>query len=142
MKRLWTTCYGRAKQLPENLVQVQTSRSAPQWWQAKMKAMVWEFAPIDKIFAMAKTKIGDWRLAYRNQIEALDGKGRLKEIIDELPEGAVLLCWEGDHCECHRKVLAEIITEKGYAEVSEFILPPSEHESKRRTPKRSRKVLV
>jgi hypothetical protein len=108
-----------------------------------MKDMVWEFAPIDKVFAMAKANIGDWRLSYRNQILSLEARGRLKQIVDSLPEGAVLLCWEGDHCECHRKVLAEVITELGYADVKEFEFPKSDTpEPPKRTPKRTRKVLI
>lgn len=125
MKKLLTTCYSRTRALPPNLYQVQTSRSAPHWWHPQYKRVEPDLAPTNIVFAMAKTKGGDWRKAYRKQLEKLHANGRLKEIIDATPDGAVLLCYESDHNDCHRKVLADFLNAKGLAEVSEFPFVPA-----------------
>ena len=123
MKKLMTTCYGRVRLLPPGALQVQTSRMAPSYWDAQFKAMVWEFAPAREILTAAK-RGEDWRTMYRWQMARLSESGRLHQLIKELPDGAVLLCYEADPCDCHRSILAEIINATLLAEVTEFPFTP------------------
>lgn len=69
---------------------------------------------------MAKRRTGDWRAAYRRQLERLYDSGHLQEIVNSMPENSVLMCYEADEGDCHRKVLGDYINEKGLAVVSEF----------------------
>jgi len=62
----------------------------------------------------------EWRQAYRGELETALANGTLQQALDRLPEGAILLCHEADHCDCHRKVLAEFLNANGLAAVREF----------------------
>lgn len=128
MKKLTTTCYGRTRQLPPTVVQVQTSRMAPPYWDAEHKAMVWEFAPTKEILAASK-RGEDWRTMYRWQLTQLASSGRLRELVEGLPDGAVLLCYEGDPKDCHRSILAEFINQTGLAIVTELPFVPKERKA-------------
>jgi hypothetical protein len=123
MKTLFTSCYGRAKWFPKGAMQVQTSVGAPPWWQPLRRTLIAEFAPKPWIFAMAKSGKGDWRAAYRQQLEKLHAEGKLAHLVKAIEEGAVLLCHEADHHDCHRKVLADYLNELGLAWVKELDRP-------------------
>lgn len=124
LKKLLTSCYSRSRHIPPDKTQVQTSRSVPNWWIAERKAMEWDLAPTREIFEMAKKQPGsDWRGAYRKHLQGLYDRGVLAEIVARLPEGSVLMCWEGDCKDCHRGVLAEFLNGVGLASVSEFPAP-------------------
>lgn len=127
MKTFQTTCYARVKHLPRDSVQVQTSTTAPPWWKPVRSRFEHELAPESIVFKLANEK-KDWRGAYRRQLERLFASGKLKQIVDRTPDQAVLLCYEADHCDCHRKVLAEFLVEKGLAKVSEFVAPMTKKE--------------
>jgi hypothetical protein len=123
VKTLYTSCYGRTRWFPPGAMQVQTSRSAPGWWQPRGRILIAEFVPKAVIFEMAKSGKGDWRAAYRKQLEDLHRQGRLAGILSRIPDGAVLLCHEADHRDCHRKVLADYLNELGLARVTELERP-------------------
>jgi uncharacterized protein (DUF488 family) len=74
---------------------------------------------------MAKSGKGDWRSAYRKQLEELHKEGKLAALVAQIEEGAVLLCHEADHLDCHRKVLADYLNELGLAWVKELERPGS-----------------
>jgi hypothetical protein len=117
VKKLWTSCYGRVKQLPRGSVLVQTSTTAPPWLgESGLRA---ELALAPESF-LKNPNAKDWRERYQRQLERLHKEGVLKKIVTALPEGAVLLCYEADHCDCHRKVLADFLVSIGLAEVKEF----------------------
>ena len=63
-------------------------------------------------------------LNYRRQLEKLVITGRMKFVLDSLPDGAALLCFEADHNDCHRSQLAKFLTENNLAVVKEFEVPP------------------
>jgi hypothetical protein len=117
MKQFLTSCYGRVKQLPKGSVLVQTSTSAPPWLGVSGMKLEAELAP--KSF-LTNPNAKDWREKYRAQLVKLHKAGTLKEIVDRLPDGAVLLCYEADHCECHRKLLADFLVEHKLAIVKEW----------------------
>jgi uncharacterized protein (DUF488 family) len=87
--------------------------------------LIAEFVPELAIFAMAKSGKGDWRAAYRKQLEDLHQARTLARIVARIPDGAVLLCHEANHCDCHRKVLADYLNELGLARVTELERPGS-----------------
>lgn len=117
MKHLITTCYGRVSKLPKGTKLVQTSNGAPDF----MSRMGSLFEP--DLTPEAFRNKTDFRVEYPKQLERLYRSGKLKKIVDRLPEGAALLCFEADHCDCHRKILADKLNEWGLAEVHEFTVP-------------------
>jgi len=119
-KRLWTSYYGAYKRLPPSHVQVRISRTAPRWWVPAM--MMWEprFAPNDAVWAVRN--VPEWEERYLAQLKALEISGELASIVKELPENAVLLCWESSPIGCHRTTLAQFITQRGLAVVMEYDL--------------------
>jgi hypothetical protein len=133
-KKLWTSYYGGAKQIPEDILQVQISRGAPGWWYAKRKAMCWELAPNDHVWDASKEDPLEWRRRYRMQLEGLLECGKLGDIIGGLEEGCVLLCWckESD---CHRKELAAFLNARQMAYVEEYpVSGPIYHSTRARKP--------
>lgn len=118
MKRFLTTCYGRVSKLPKGTKLVQTSNGAPDF----MSRMCALFEP--DLTPEAFRNKTDFRVEYPKQLERLYRSGKLQKIVDRLPDGAALLCFEADHCDCHRKILADFLNEKGLAEVHEFSVQP------------------
>lgn len=120
-KKFLTTCYSRISKLPTGTRLVQTSNGSPKWLAHVAMTMATDLCP-------AAFRIGlegeAYEKHYRKQLERLLASGKLKYILDTLPEGSAFLCYEADHNECHRKLLAEFIVEKGLAEVKEFSLGP------------------
>ena len=93
---------------------VAISRGVPVWFR---KRPVCE--PLRPSRAMLKLDEADFTAAYGAQLAALDPH----QVAAELGEGAVLLCWERSHLECHRMMVADWLRAAGYA-VEE--LPPFE----------------
>ena len=124
MKTLWTACFGRAKAIPPHLYQVRTSRGVPEWWKPAHRIDALPLAPTQAVMAAARAG-RNWQAMYRAQLEALYRSGVLERVIDQLPENAVLLCFEGDPRECHRSILAAYLVEKGLATVKEYETPPA-----------------
>lgn len=124
MKTLFTSCYGRSKNLPPDMTQVRTSRGVPDWWKPSKRLEIPGLAPAPTVMNAAKSGAGDWKTMYRRQIEALDAKGNLARLVEMIPDNSVLLCFEANHCDCHRKILAEYLTEKGMATVKEWVTEP------------------
>jgi len=119
MKKLWTSYYGRP--LPKGAVRVQISNSRPSWLDKLIEAK--ELAPVWMKLAWAgQVEVDDpaWRAHYRDQLKHLDEQGVLKAIVEALPDGAFLCCYEKDAETCHRSELARFLMERGYAEVAEW----------------------
>ena len=125
LKRLWTSYYARARDLPPDLVQVRISRSAPGWWKPARKDHVPDLAPNDYTWASPEGDDMEWRRRYQLQLSDLFDSGRLRAIVDNLAEGSVLLCYERPVTACHRGELAEFLNTRGLAVVSEYLLPPT-----------------
>lgn len=128
MKALFTSYYGN-RALPKDALLVQASNTAPKWWEPNpaRRGAALELAPVWMKLAWAgKVELEDpaWVQHYTRQLAKLHASGRLAQIVDQLPDGAVLLCHEKDWNVCHRKVLAEFLTSHGYANVTEFVGKP------------------
>src|SRR5438552_11273198 len=112
MKTLFTSHYGKRH---KDRAQVQISSYAPKGWNPPSK--LFEPSLVWRHFVRRKEFKGDWRTDYLEQLKGMLADGSLQAALDRIPDGAVLLCWERDHCECHRKVLAEFLRENGMANV-------------------------
>ena len=100
---------------------MQTSNGSPKWLAHVPMTMCGDLCP-------AAFRIGlegeAYEKHYRKQLKRLYVSGKLKYILDTLPEGSAFLCYEADWNECHRKLLAEFINEKALGEVKEFSTGP------------------
>ncbi len=135
MKTLWTACYGRARALPPDFPQVRTSRGVPEWWKPIRRIDALPLAPDASVFAAAKANPPrNWQAMYRKQLDMLYKSGVLEKVINQLPENAVLLCFEADQRECHRSILAAYLVEKGLAVVKEYVAAPAERPKKPEDP--------
>lgn len=120
VKRLWTCYYGAWRKLPARLVQVRISRTAPEWWQPATRR--WEPALAPNDFVWAVRDVPEWEERYLLQLDGLRMSGELQRIVDRLPEGAVLLCWEPSPIGCHRTTLGAYLAEKFDVAVAEYPL--------------------
>jgi hypothetical protein len=114
MKKLFTSYYGRRN---KDRVPVQISSYAPKSWNPPGKRF--EASLVWRHFRDRKTFEGDWRDDYREQLEEMLASGELAKIVERLPEGAVMLCWEKDCTTCHRTELANFVNQHGLAHVEE-----------------------
>jgi len=119
MKKLFTSFYHRSPWLNPRALQVQTSRTAPKNWSPNRRMVCMELAPSAAILEMSRKRLGDWRDAYRRQLQRLLDSGRLAKIVQQLSPEAILLCYESNPEDCHRSILASFLTEHGLAEVVE-----------------------
>ena len=128
MKQLWTTCYARAGKMPHDWLKVQTSNVAPKWWQPANRTFLPDLAPeaMRKVWAGAKMTDGEFDADYIRQLNRLLRSGKLRQMIDGLPENAVFLCYEADCADCHRSTLAQFINQNGLAQVDEWVSKPKE----------------
>lgn len=126
MKTLFTGYFGAAKKYPEDKLQVRIASSGPAWWGAKKKSfqpnLVW------RLFKAWKKGewTGDGKADYMDQMDGLKKTGELQRVLDEIPDGSIMLCWETDVCTCHRGWLMEYLLKNEMAHVSEFPLPAKE----------------
>lgn len=123
MKRLLTTCYGRVKHLPAGTLQFQTSNTSPEWWQPPTKRAALELAPREFWKARSnpeQTQGIHWKARYREQLEDMLKDGSLRKVLESIPDGSAILCYESSCVDCHRGVFADFVNEKGLAEVREF----------------------
>lgn len=94
---------------------VAISQGVPWWF--KGRRMI-ELAPSRALLTYVKGS-GDTKRfdeAMREQLEKLDAE----EIVKQLGEDAILLCWEGWNVRCHRRLVAEWLESKLGVEVPEF----------------------
>ncbi len=126
MKTLWTSCYGRARALPQEFPQVRTSRGIPEWWKPKRRIDAMALAPNQAVFAASNANPPrNWKAMYRTQLDSLWKSGVLERVVSQLPENSVLLCFEANPLDCHRSILAAYLVEKGLATVKEYAPAPA-----------------
>ncbi len=116
-KKLYTTYYAKLKKIPMEHRRVQISWGTPDWWGPKGCQRKVKLMPNKQVWASID---GCWQPRYREQLQALFESGELKEIVDSLEEGSVLICFEADVSKCHRGILKEFLNEHEMAEVEEF----------------------
>lgn len=108
---IFTSYYSRTKELIANGIEpVAVSRGVPKGFQGRRALAL---APT---WAMLKMSNEDYDAAYEKIISKVDPKA----FVEWLGDGNVaLMCWEKDINQCHRKRIAEWLTENGY-EVKEY----------------------
>jgi hypothetical protein len=94
---VFTSCFGRLKQLPPGLEPVAISIGVPRWYRGRRELRL---APSWKMLQMTKT---DYDRHFARQLARLDPR----ELYDSLGPTAVLLCWEAPGVRCHRRKVAE-----------------------------------
>lgn len=131
MKRLFTSYYGAWRLIPQAAAAVQVSNSAPEWFPRALQRAL-ELAPrwMKKAWA-GRVGVDDpaWVGDYTAQLEELEASGRLAEIMAEIPDGAVMLCYEKDASTCHRSVLGRFLEQHGYCTVRELTAEPEPDET-------------
>ena len=115
MKKLFTSYFGRRN---KDHVPVQIASYAPKSWNPPGK--LFEPSLVWRHFTNRKKFVGDWRVDYNAQLSEMLATGELQAIIDRLPEGAVMLCWERDPATCHRTELANFLNQHRLAAVTEI----------------------
>jgi uncharacterized protein YeaO (DUF488 family) len=142
MKTIHTSYFAVAKNLPEDLSQVAIARYCPAYWVPpgrKRRLYEKRLAPSKELLAGCKAgTIQDWRAVYRQEIEAA---GTIGAIYESLPDRCVLLCWERDWGDCHRKVLWEMLRERFGVEGGEYVLAPTEPKPRKRRSAEPAKTL-
>jgi uncharacterized protein YeaO (DUF488 family) len=126
VKIFWTSYYAKARELPKGYVQVQISNRAPKTWHPVLRGCEELLMPESWRRRQRGEVVLDWRKDYWTQLTRLQQTGQLKEIVDRLPNNAVLLCYEADKHDCHRTVLAEFLEREGLAIAKEFEPPKRE----------------
>lgn len=106
--RIFTSYYGRRlRDLPVRTIQVGISAKIPGWFEGPVVSYL---APSTAIRMMG---VGKFEEPYRELI-----KKRRYEIEKRLRDfegnDIIMLCYEKDRNECHRKIAAEVLEEWGY----------------------------
>jgi hypothetical protein len=118
MKTFQVSCYGRARGFPSGSVCIQISSRLPEWW-TNPAQFIKELVP--RTFGNPQfSDPSKWRPAYVLQLGELYRSRKLDEIVQSIPDGAYLLCFEGDHTQCHRTLLAEWLNSHDMARVIEW----------------------
>lgn len=117
-KKLFTGYFGKHKNHP--LAYVITAR-VPTWVSHALRCRhLKELAPSEGIlhrFKYAGMTEAEYAREYMKQLESC---GRTaQQIVDSLPEGAVLLCYERSGSFCHRHLAAKWLMKNANVEISE-----------------------
>lgn len=95
--QIYTSNYASVKKIPEGFQPIAISVGPPKWFKGTVDKRL---APS---WAMMKKPRADYDRLFAAQLKKLDAK----QIISELPENAVLLCYESHNDWCHRRMVAE-----------------------------------
>lgn len=116
MKKIYTSYYANVKNLPSNMVPIGISVGKNKWFTGPNDTRM---APT---WAMMKMDRESYDKAFFEKLSKLDAK----KIYDELPDNAVLLCYEKFNDWCHRRAVAEWLETELGIEVCEWGLERGE----------------
>ena len=122
MNQIFTSNYARHAQNPNAFA---ISRKAPDWYHGEE---IQSLAPSwDIIMPYRDGRLG--REGYKTQyIELLKSrKLTAKGIVESIPDGAILLCYEAQNEFCHRRVLADWIEKE-----TGFVIPEWQNEKEKK----------
>lgn len=99
MKTIYTSYFANARNLPPDIPQISIARGTPRSWKGLRHERL--LKPIAEVFQLGKANPSGraWKLAYDKQIAPV-----IASVHAELPERCVLLCWETDWGDCHRRI--------------------------------------
>jgi hypothetical protein len=107
---IYTSNYASVKKIPEGFEPIAISVGPPKWFRGTVDKRL---APS---WAMMKKPRAEYDRLFANHLSKLDAK----KIISELPENAVLLCYESHNDWCHRRMVAEWLEKELGIEVCEM----------------------
>jgi Protein of unknown function, DUF488 len=116
MKTIYTSYYANVKKLSPVMVPIGISRGNNRWFSGQYDKRL---APT---WPMLKKSREEYDRMFLDYLESLDAQ----QIYDELPDNAVLLCYEKYNDWCHRRAVAEWIERKLGIEVCEVGLKREE----------------
>lgn len=122
-KVVWTCSYGRVKEVPPEIERVRISLKLPAWYSRghELRAIE-EFMPSG--YLMGRSEFDpDWDWRSRFRLEMMKGSRTLDGFV-KLPDECVLLCFEKDGAECHRKLVWEMLNERFGVDGGEWPFPP------------------
>ena len=107
---IWTSCYGRWRWFPDKCIRAAVSLQVPK--ENSFDVHIKPFAPTWELVQLGKS--GEDRPRWtREYLALLDSRESAKQAADKLKEltlagkNVILLCWEADHLDCHRRLLAK-----------------------------------
>lgn len=119
MKTLYTSYYARSGKNP---AAISISVKPPRWY-PRMAHNV-DLAPTWELVDAYKKGDIDANQYTVRYLELLEERGKTaQEIVDSLPEGAVLLCYEKPSDFCHRHVAAQWLREGSDVQITELPKP-------------------
>jgi len=105
-----------------NLTPLAICQYAPQWYNGSVETRL---APPKWLLQKIKSGTIDYETQfvseYKRHLEAL-GEEKIKKILATHGANLVLLCYEKNYNECHRKILADYLRERG-VEIGEYSEP-------------------
>lgn len=121
MIEIYSSYYSRIKSLDtESILLVQVSQTLPEWFSGEIvnvgKLVAPNWSLINR-YKGGQISYAEFSEQYRHQLDStVDKKKILNEILllaeERNCQYVVLLCWEKDMEECHRKVLGEWLTDE------------------------------
>lgn len=116
MKKIFTSNYARQGQ---NSQSYGISYSSPNWFTGgRFRELAPEWWMVD---ASKKGELNNEEYA-RVYVELLTSRGLTPDsILSKLPDGAILLCYEAPNTFCHRRVLADWITQNTGVVIPEML---------------------
>ena len=121
MKKIYTSYFANAKHIPPEIPQIAVARSQPGWWKPKVKQIESRLMPSAELLRDCRNgKLDDlgWKRQY-----ILEVGPSIKEVLNDLPNVCVLLCWEKNPNACHRKIAFDMMRKLVPIEGGE--LPPA-----------------
>lgn len=119
MKQLFTSYYAKSGKHP---LAVSISRASPSFFKRKwymQLAPTWELL---KDYKEGRCDEDDYTIRYLEQLA--DAKLDPYDVIDNMADGSILLCYEGPGKFCHRYIAAEWIERGTGVIVREIVDPP------------------
>ncbi|WP_212031238.1 DUF488 family protein [Cytobacillus depressus] len=116
MKKIYTSYYANVKKLSPEMVPIGISQGNNKWFKGQYMK---ELAPT---WPMLKMNQEDYDKEFFKILSKLDAR----EIYDNLPDNAVLLCYEKFNDKCHRRAVAEWLEKELGIEVCEYGLKREE----------------
>ena len=109
---IWTSCYGHWRWFPEGCIRAAVSLQVPK--ETSFDIHIKPFAPTWELVQLGKSKEDKirWTREYLALLDSRESASIAAQKLKELSlkgRKIVLLCWEADHLDCHRRLLAKWI---------------------------------
>ena len=113
--RIFTSYFGRLKHFPSSLETIAICAGPPRWYNGRAMSCL---APTRSMIRMEPAQ---YIPLYKGILDSLDPD----EVLKEIGNNAILLCWEGSGKFCHRRMAARWLEERCGIEVPELVFDKS-----------------